>query len=161
MVLAEVVTVPNFSAFTSHSTYLLSALLAIWFMLTLPSEESPSIFLSTSRSMRNVLVTVSGVRRTSGFRASSSCVITNYHILWHLHPGANIKINLALLCGTTSHSRQNEGKEAFHSQYIANGLSRYSAHNYAVHTGNMIAHCKPRENNSRSTFSPTELSGNS
>src|SRR5712664_3329876 len=145
MVLAEVVTVPNFSAFTSHSTYLLSALLAIWFMLTLPSEESPSIFLSTSRSMRNVLVTVSGERRTSGFGAFSSCVITNYHILWHLHSGANNKINLALLSGTTSDSNQIEGKVALRSQYIANGLSAYTAHNYAVHTGKMSAGCKRRE----------------
>src|SRR6267143_5359 len=71
MVLAEVVTVPNFSALTSHSTYLLNALLAIWFMLTLPSEESPSIFLSTSRSIRNVLVTVSGDLRVSIFGALS------------------------------------------------------------------------------------------
>src|SRR2546425_12892340 len=145
MVLAEVVTVPNFSALTSHSTYLLSALLAIWFMLTLPSEESPSIFLSTSRSIRNVLVTVSGDLRTSGFRALSSCVITNYHILWHLQSSAHKKINLALLSGTTSHSRQMEGKEVLRSQYIANGLSASSAHNYAVHTGKMIADCKRRE----------------
>src|SRR5467141_3960402 len=134
MVLAEVVTVPNFSALTSHSTYLLSALLAIWFMLTLPSEESPSIFLSTSRSMRNVLVTVSGERRTSGFGAFSSCVITNYHILWHMHSGANIKINLALLSGNTTDSHQIQGEEVFRSQYIANGLSAYRTQNYAVHT---------------------------
>src|SRR2546428_11963145 len=95
MVLIEVVTVPNFSALTSHSTYLLSALLAIWFILTLPSEDSPSIFLSTSRSIRNVLVTVSGDRRVSVFRAFSICVITDYHILWHLHSVAHIKISLA------------------------------------------------------------------
>src|SRR2546422_3674595 len=145
MVLAEVVTVPNFSALTSHSTYLLNALLAIWFMLTLPSEESPSIFLSTSRSIRKVLVTVSGDLRTSGFRALSSSVITNYHILWHLQSCANIKINLALLSGTPSASRQFERKAAFRSHYIADGLSAYSAHNYAVHTGKMSAHCKRRE----------------
>src|SRR3989442_5204740 len=145
MVLAEVVTVPNFSALTSHSTYLRSALLAIWFMLTLPSEESPSIFLSTSRSIRNVLVTVSGDLRASGFRESSSCVITNYHILWHLQSSANIKINLALLCGTTSHSRQPDGEGALRSQSIAKGLFGYSAQNYAVHTGKMIADCKRRE----------------
>src|SRR2546427_8949952 len=119
MVLAEVVTVPNFSALTSHSTYLLSALLSIWFILTLPSEERPSIFLSTSRSIRNVLVTVSGDLRTSGFRALSSCVITNYHILWHLQSSANKKINLALLSGTTSHSRQPDGEGALRSQSIA------------------------------------------
>src|SRR6266571_1680765 len=123
MVLIEVVTVPNFSALTSHSTYLLRALLAIWFMLTLPSEESPSIFLSTSRSMRNVLVTVSGDRRTSGFRAFSSCVITNYHILWHLQLSANIKINLALLSLITCDSCKVERKGVYRSQYIANGLS--------------------------------------
>src|SRR6267378_6187508 len=104
MVLAEVVTVPNFSALTSHSTYLLNALFAIWFMLTLPSEESPSIFLSTSRSIRNVLVTVSGDLRVSGFREFSSCVITHYHILWHLHSGADIKISLALFSHTPSGS---------------------------------------------------------
>src|SRR3989442_3620983 len=99
MVLAEVVTVPNFSALTSHSTYLLSALLAIWFMLTLPSEESPSIFLSTSLSIRNVLVTVSGDLRTSGFRELSSSVITNCHIRYHLESDANLKVNLALATG--------------------------------------------------------------
>src|SRR2546428_6739952 len=118
MVLAEVVTVPNFSALTSHSTYLLSALLAIWFMLTLPSEESPSIFLSTSRSIRNVLVTVSVDLRTSGLRALSSCVITNYHILWHLQSSAHKKINVALLCRTTVHSRQTDGDMALRLQSI-------------------------------------------
>src|SRR6266566_2681948 len=100
MVLIEVVTVPNFSALTSHSTYLLRALLAIWFMLTLPSEESPSIFLSTSRSIRNVLVTVSGERRPSVFEAVSSCVTTDCHILWHLQSSTYIKINLAFLSYT-------------------------------------------------------------
>src|SRR5690348_16930302 len=106
MVLAEVVTVPNFSALTSHSTYRLNALLAIWFMLTLPSEESPSIFLSTSRSIRNVLVTVSGDRRPSIFGADSSCVITDCHILWHLHSSTCTKISLALLCCTMGIARQ-------------------------------------------------------
>src|SRR3989442_15860358 len=62
-----------------------------------------------------------------------------------MHSGANIKINLALLSATTSHSYQTEGREAFGSQSIANGLSTYSAHNYAVHTGKMSAHCKRRE----------------
>src|SRR5207245_3227366 len=69
----------------------------------------------------------------------------NYHILYHLHSGANIKINLALLPHTPSASRQIERKAAFRSQYIANGLSACSAQNYAVHTGNMIAECKRRE----------------
>jgi hypothetical protein len=62
-----------------------------------------------------------------------------------MHSGANIKINLALFSGITSDSRQIEGKEAFHSQSIANGLSAYLAQNYAVHTVSMIALCKQRE----------------
>jgi len=62
-----------------------------------------------------------------------------------MQSSANIKINLALLSGTTSHSRQIEEKEVFRSQYIANGLSEYTAHNYAMHTGKMIADCKRRE----------------
>src|SRR5205823_7963995 len=62
-----------------------------------------------------------------------------------MQSSANIKINLALLYGTTSHSRQVEEKEVFRSQYIANGLSEYTTHNYAVHTGKMIAGCTRRE----------------
>src|SRR5207244_13533478 len=62
-----------------------------------------------------------------------------------MQSSANKKINLALLYGTTSHSCQIEEKEVFRSQYIANGLSEYTAHNYAVHTGKMIAGCKRRE----------------
>src|SRR5438445_3008958 len=62
-----------------------------------------------------------------------------------MHSGANIKINLALLSGTTRHSRQIDGEEALCSQSIAKGLSQYSAQNYAVHTGKMIAGCKQRE----------------
>jgi hypothetical protein len=36
-------------------------------------------------------------------------------------------------------------KAIFQMQYLANGQSVYSAHNYAVHTGKMIARCKRRE----------------
>src|SRR5947208_14062262 len=62
-----------------------------------------------------------------------------------MQSSANKKINLALLYGTTSHSRQIHEKEVFRSQYIANGLSEYTAQNYAVHTGKMIAGCTRRE----------------
>jgi len=62
-----------------------------------------------------------------------------------MQSSANKKINLALLYGTTSHSRQIQEKEVFRSQYIANGLSEYTAQNYAVHTGEVIAVCTRRE----------------
>ena len=145
MVLIEVVTVPNFSALTSHSTYLLRALLAIWFMLTLPSEESPSIFLSTSRSIRNVLVTVSGERRPSVFGAVSSCVNTDCHILWHLQSSTYIKINLPLLSYTMIVPSQGGEDTSPCRQTIANGQLAYSTQGYAVHAGNMLADCKRRE----------------
>jgi hypothetical protein len=37
------------------------------------------------------------------------------------------------------------GKTALCLQYLVNGWSTYWAHNYAVHTGKMIAGCKRRE----------------
>src|SRR5712691_1314438 len=114
-------------------------------MLTLPSAESPSIFLSTSRSIRNVLVTVSGDRRVSVFRAASSCVTTNCHILWHLQFSTYIKINLALLSYTMILPSQGGEDASPCWQTIANGQFAYSTQSYAVHTGNMLADCKRRE----------------
>src|SRR5438874_12969833 len=62
-----------------------------------------------------------------------------------MQSSANKKINLTLLYGTTSHSRQIQEKEVFRSQYIANGLSEYTAQNYAEHTGEVITGCTHRE----------------